>query len=109
MSDLPERYQRQLLNENRREPSSAVVERSAGHEPLGAGKVQKEDTGRFLVRVTSFRIRLLDEDNLCEKYHVDCLRYAGLLPSDAPGKTKIEVAQVQVKSEYQERTEIELS
>lgn len=75
---------------------------------LSARKAQKEDSGRFLVRVTSVRRILLDEDNLCEKFIVDCCRYAGLLPSDRPGKTKIEVAQRKVEKGEEEHTVVEL-
>lgn len=69
---------------------------------------EKEDTGRFLVRVTSVRTRLVDEDNLCEKYVVDCCRYAGLIPEDCPGRTKIEVAQRKAEKGEEPHTEIEI-
>lgn len=85
-----------------------VVERSAGVGTLGPKKTKAVDPRKFLVRVTSFRRRLLDIDNLCEKFHVDCCRYAGILPSDAPGQTKIEVSQQKVASKEEERTEIEI-
>lgn len=84
------------------------LERSFGHGALGKVQTQRRNTGRFLVRVTSIRKRLLDEDNLCEKYHVDCCRYAGLLPGDAPGTTKIEVAQQKTEPGAQEETRIEI-
>ena len=74
--------------------------------PLAAGATQEIHPGRFLVRVTSFRRRLLDEDNLCEKYVVDCCRYAGLLPADDAGAAKIEVSQIQVRRKEEERTEV---
>lgn len=86
-----------------------LVERSPSPRPLAKETPQEPNPGRVLVRVTSFRRRLLDEDNLCEKYHVDCCRYAGLLSSDAPERTKIEVAQVKVKSKEEERTEIQIT
>ncbi len=54
-----------------------------------ADKAKGGHPNRYLARVTSVRNRLLDEDNLCEKYHVDALRYAGALPSDAPGTCRI--------------------
>jgi hypothetical protein len=92
----------------RRKASSPVVERPACHEPLEAVQAQAPDTGRILVRVTSFRRRLLDEDNLAEKYFVDCCRYAGLLASDAPDKTRIEVRQVKARSKEEEETVIEI-
>lgn len=67
-----------------------------------------EDSKRFLVRVTSIRSRLIDEDNLCEKYVVDCCRYAGLLPGDGPGQTRIEVSQRKAGKEESECTVVEI-
>ena len=78
---------------------AAVLEHDSGHAPLAAKAVQGPDRRRFLVRVTAFRRRLLDEDNLCEKYHVDLCRYAGAIPDDAPGQVKIEVGQAKSKRE----------
>lgn len=75
---------------------------------LPKGKAKKADTRRFLVRVTSIRSRLIDEDNLCEKFVVDCCRYAGLLPGDGPGQTKIEVSQRKVGKEEPESTLVEI-
>ncbi len=60
------------------------------------------------MRVTSHRLRLLDEDNLCEKFVVDCCRYAGLIPTDSPDKAKIEVGQVKVGIKAAEKTVIEI-
>lgn len=82
------------------------LERSSGDGTLAKGEVKEGDTGRFFVSVVSFRRRLLDEDNLCEKYVVDCARYSGLLPADAPDCTSIKVSQEKVKSKEEERTEI---
>jgi len=85
------------------------LERDIGDGPLAEGQIQEAAPARILVRVESFRRRLIDEDNLCEKYAVDCCRYAGLLPSDAPNKTKIEVSQTKVYDEKDERTEITIT
>jgi hypothetical protein len=63
------------------------------------GRAQAED---------SRRCRLIDEDNLCEKYVVDCCRYAGRIPGDGPGKTQIETRQVKVGQEAEERTLVEI-
>lgn len=71
----------------------AELERDSRDAALVKAQAQRLDTGKFLVRVTSVRKFLLDEDNLCEKYAVDCLRYSGIIPSDGPRKTKIEVCQ----------------
>lgn len=88
--------------------SAPKLERSAGDGTVGAVQVQGRIGRRFLVRVTAFRKRLLDEDNLCEKYHVDLLRYAGVLPSDAPGTAKIEVSQQKVGPKEPERVELKV-
>jgi hypothetical protein len=86
-----------------------ILERGAGERPLATAQAQAGHSGKYLVRVVSFRCRLLDEDNLCEKYHVDGLRYAGLLPSDAPGCCRIETTQQKVRTKAEERTEITIS
>ena len=86
--------------------SPALLERSLGDGAMVSHEAQRGNPVRFLVRVTSFRRRLIDEDNLCEKYVVDCCRYAGLLPGDAPQTTPIEVSQQKVTREEDERTEV---
>lgn len=92
-----------------RDPGEAPkLERNPGDGALGAVPVQEKLGGRFLVRVTAIRSRLLDEDNLCEKYHVDLCRYTGVLPSDAPGKAKIEVTQEKVEPGAEEKVRIQV-
>jgi len=84
------------------------LEPDHGDGALGALQIQRPASARFFIRVTSRRKRLLDEDNLCEKYHVDCCRYAGLIPGDGPGQTRIEVRQEKVEPGAQEETVIEI-
>ena len=84
------------------------LEPSGKSGALRARKGKDADSRHFLVRVTSIRRILLDEDNLCEKYVVDCCRYAGLLPSDRPGQTKIEVCQRKAGKEEDEATIVEI-
>lgn len=84
------------------------LECSAGDGPLAAAQAEKPDTAKFLVRVTSRRKRLIDEDNLAEKFHVDCCRYAGLIPSDAPATTHIEVRQEKAGAGEAEEITIEV-
>lgn len=60
------------------------------------------------MRVTSVRKCLLDEDNLCEKYHVDCLRYSGIIPDDSPDKVRIETTQRKAAKGEEEHTLIEV-
>ena len=84
------------------------LESGSVHEPLAAAQAQAQDSKRVLVRVTSVRKRLLDEDNLCEKFHIDCCRYAGLVLDDNPAGTKIEVSQRKAQKNEPERTIIEI-
>jgi hypothetical protein len=73
---------------------AAVVECHLGNGRMGAVQVEGRVGKRILIRVTATRTRLLDEDNLAEKYHVDLLRYAsGGALGDSPATTHIEVAQ----------------
>ncbi len=86
----------------------AFVECGSGNGSLAAGKVKKADGAKFLVRVVSVRRRLLDEDNLCEKYHVDLCRYAGVVPCDSPERCQIQTTQRKAAKGETERTEIEV-
>lgn len=86
--------------------SLAILERHLCDGPLAKGQTENGHPRKFLVRVTSFRVRLLDEDNLCEKYHVDCCRYSGLLRADDPSQARIVTAQEKVRKKSEERTEI---
>ena len=85
---------------------AAKLESNPSHAPLEAKEVQRPIGERFLVSVTSVRKRLLDEDNLCEKYHVDLCRYAGVLPSDTPEQTSIKVSQRKCAKGEEEKVEI---
>ena len=87
---------------------NSIMERPA-RNAMGKPACAKEKAGcKFFVRVTSFRHRLLDEDNICEKYHVDLCRYAGILPSDAPGQTRIVATQEKIRSDEEEYTLVEI-
>ena len=110
-SDFNPKMQEQIrrqLNENNGKTPSPVLERPAGNEPLEAFKNKDRHPARLAVIVTSFRRRLLDEDNLAEKYHIDALRYAGIIPNDSPDKISIKAQQEKVCSKADERTEIEI-
>lgn len=71
----------------------SLVESNSGIGTLGPSCVQKSTGQNVLIRITCIRSRLLDEDNLCEKYVVDLLRNSGIIFDDAPDRTKIEVCQ----------------
>lgn len=87
---------------------NSVMESDDEPRPLFPEAVQERFGKRILVRVTAFRHRLIDEDNLCEKYHVDLLRYAGIIPGDEPEKVKIEVYQKKVPTSEKEEVLIEV-
>lgn len=95
-----------LLARNTRK--APKLERGSGDAPLGAKKVQGRNCPEFFVRITSVRKRLIDEDNLCEKYHVDLCRYAGVISGDEAGKTKIETTQCKVEKGGEEKILIEV-
>lgn len=112
LEDLPFSLQNQVsaqlygANKPHSPASSPIVERPLGDEPLAKEKGQAGHPARYVVRVCSHRQRLLDEDNLSAKYFCDSLRYAGLLPSDAPAICQIITTQVKVKTKAEQRTEI---
>ena len=74
-------------------------------EPVAAPPREARDASRVRVGVVSFRARLCDPDNLCPKYFIDCLRYAGLIADDTPECITLEVRQVRCRRAEQ-RTEI---
>ena len=86
-----------------------IPQRTAGNAALVEAQVQSGTGDRILIRIESVRKRLLDEDNLVSKYHTDLCRYAGLIPSDAPGVCKIETSQRKAEKGEEERTEITIT
>ena len=88
--------------------ADAALERNSCNAPLEKKKIQGRTGASFLVRVTSVRKRLADEDGLCEKYFVDLCRYAGIIFDDAPGVCKIETSQRKVEKSEEEHTLIEI-
>lgn len=90
-------------------PSRAVAQQAVWHDALAETRREACYTRRIRIRITSFRRRLLDPDNLAAKYFIDGLRYAGLIPDDREEDIALEVRQVKVKSKTSERTEIELT
>jgi|GEM_PF-2774341 hypothetical protein len=77
-------------------------------EPVAEVPREAPRQGRVRICVTSYRLRLADEDNLAigAKPLVDCIVAAGIIPSDSPIWCKIEHRQEQVNHEREERTGI---
>ena len=88
--------------------ANAIMEQATQHDVAPKAQVKKRDRRKFLVRVTSFRYRLLDEDNICEKYHVDLCRYAGCISGDSPAQTRIVTTQKKISKEEAQYTLIEI-
>jgi hypothetical protein len=97
-------------NHNPNDTGKAPIPQCApSNAALVKAQVQGRAGDRILVRIESIRKRLLDEDNLISKYHTDLCRYAGLIPSDAPGICKIETTQRKAAKGEAERTEITIT
>lgn len=79
------------------------------NEPLATPQAKKRDTAKYNISVVAVRSRLLDEDNLAEKYHIDALRYAGLIHSDAPDQTRIITTQRKCQKNEKEHIEITIT
>lgn len=93
---------------DRTKPGSpaAVLEHRPDDALAIAPPVKAPDAGKFVVRVESQRVNLLDEDNLCEKYVVDGLRYAGIIPCDKADRCRIITTQKKVATFAQEKTRV---
>lgn len=94
---------RHLVSNPQRQPASV-------DEPVAAVPREGARQGRLRICVTSYRRRLLDDDNVAlgAKPLVDCCVAAGFIPSDAPIWCKIQHRQEQVSDAAMERTEIAL-
>jgi hypothetical protein len=84
------------------EPECPVLD-----EPVAEEKRKAIDSSRVRVCIESRRTRLLDPDNLCAKYFIDSLRYAGLIPNDRAEDIELKVTQTKVKK-GQEETLVEI-
>lgn len=102
----PEEYEQHQARRSGNKPSRSKPEPVIQNEPVAAPQGEAGHPGRVHVHVVSFRRRLLDPDNLCPKYFVDCLRYAGYIQNDRPQDIALEVRQERVTNRADERTEI---
>ena len=93
----------------RRSTSSAKPKRFVLNDSLGSPPGKEADRARFSIRITSYRVRLIDPDNMCGKYFVDCLRYSGIIPDDTAAVVDYSIKQEGVSSKAEERTIIEVA
>lgn len=89
-----------------RKAQGAIAECPVRQAPLGAHEGETFYSGRVSVRVTSYRRRLLDPDNLCAKWFLDACRYSRLIRDDRPEDITFSVSQEKVTQPEDERTEI---
>ena len=89
-------------------PPGAEPQPVVRNEPLGPQTRKAFYTGRCKIRVTSVRTRLLDPDNLCAKYFVDSLRYAGLIADDTSKEVEYTICQRKKTKFEEEHTTIEV-
>ena len=101
LDDLPERYQRQALDQLAAIPTGLChpqPEQDVVLPPLGQEQDEEGGPGRFAVRIERRGSRLLDADNLAGsvKFVLDALRYQKLIPEDNPAAIELEVTQAVV-------------
>lgn len=96
--------------ENSSPPSPSKPEQIVQYKLGGEIQGEKVNSGKVQIRIVSYRHRLLDEDDQCEKFFVDCCRYAGLIHSDSSDKACIpRSSQVKINKGEQQRVEIEIT
>jgi hypothetical protein len=86
--------------------SGPQPEPDPGHATVAAHAREDSGQGRCSIRITSFRLRLCDLDNLYVKHYLDALVESRLVPGDDPQHADIEVCQIKVQTAEKERTEI---
>jgi hypothetical protein len=86
----------------------AEPQRSVAPEPVAAPAREAVVQERRLVRVTSYRCVLLDDDNLFSKDAIDALKESGAIVDDSKAWMELEEKQVKVWHKWEERTEIEV-
>jgi hypothetical protein len=91
------------------EGSLSDVERGAGLKSVRPEDLTIPYSGQCIVRIQVFRRRLTDPGSDCTKYHLDALRYLGLLADDNDAAIRLEEApHVKVESNEEERVELEI-
>lgn len=102
------------MSQDNSKQESSELESNAQVESVGKPKRKEGNTSgscpRFRVRIRSYRVRILDLDNLYGgvKYFVDSLRYAEIIPDDDPESITLQVSQEKVKNYSKEKTEVEV-
>lgn len=85
-----------------------VLEPRPEPQPQKPHALETTSAKRVLIRVESVRKRLCDSDNLCAKYHVDCLRIGRIILDDSPDQATIQVCQRKTEPNEPEHTLIQV-
>lgn len=101
-----EEYAKLIKDRNAR--ASTKPKHNPKHEPLEENGVKEANTIRPVVCITSFTTRLQDPDNTFAKYHIDSLRYSGVIKDDRAQDIELFVYQEKVKTKKEEKIEIEI-
>lgn len=87
---------------------SSKLEQDHKNEQVEFSQVKEGNTFKGLICITDVRKRLLDDDNLAEKFHVDCLRYEKIIQGDSTGYFRIFTTQRKCTKEESPHTLIEI-
>lgn len=94
--------------QDRHQRTAPKLERDSSHEQLATSQAPPPHPRCHKVFVVSRRIRLIDPDNLCAKYHIDGLRYCGAIKDDTAKHITLSVSQEKVKTKAEECTVISI-
>lgn len=98
------------MNENQTDSKEedAELERVCREESFRLDEREARDSKRVLIRITSYRTKRIDRSNFFTKYFIDACTYSGLIRDDTESEITEKTYQVIVRSESEERTEIEI-
>lgn len=113
---MPRWTSEQLKRKQQRNPHLQVVgagedaapERTVRKDSLGKDSTKDPNPERFFVRIVSVRKRLSDPDGLVPKWHLDALRYAGVITDDTAEVLELSVSQRKCRKGEEETVEIEV-
>lgn len=86
----------------------SVTQSAVQHGPDGKVEGKEGHPIRHSVRITSYRKRECDPDNLVGKFFIDSLRYAGIIHNDRAADIDYSITQKKVEKKESEKTLIEI-
>ena len=87
---------------------AAELEPAPRARPLAKSAPKEVPSEPVFIRIVSVRKRLLDPDNISEKWALDALRYCGAIHGDEPDKITLETSQRKAEKGEEEHTLIEI-